>query len=86
MSADVEDTDIDRPRRATRRPTDLAYTLARHGARIGLVFVFYFTITPIGIVRSWLGRSAIERRRRADVCSYRVKRQARSGFHLTKQY
>ena len=86
MDADVECTDIALPPRGGRRLTGVASRLAAHAASISLVVVFYLAVTPIGVVRSWLGRSPIERRRRADIPSYRMKRQARGVSHLTKQY
>src|SRR5262245_24728810 len=54
--------------------------------RIILGFVFYLIVTPIGIIRRWLGKDSMGRKLRPDLDSYRVVRKARPGSHLTKQY
>ena len=54
--------------------------------RIILGVVFYAVVTPIGIVRRWLGRDPMGRRVRTDVDTYRVIRKPRPGSDLTKQY
>jgi len=54
--------------------------------RIILSVVFYVIVTPIGIVRSWLGKDPMGRRLRPDLDSYRVIRTARPASHLKRQY
>jgi len=86
MDADVERTAIASPGGRHRSLAGMVSRLAEHAATIGLFAVFCVAVTPIGIVRSCLGRSAIERRPRVDALSYRTKRRARNASHLTKQY
>jgi hypothetical protein len=86
MDADVERTAIASPDRHHRSLPAVVSRLAEHAATISLFIVFCVAVTPIGIVRSCLGRSAIERGRRVDALSYRTKRRARNASHLTKQY
>lgn len=54
--------------------------------RIILGVVFYMVITPIGTLRSWLGKDPMGRQLRPDLDSYRVMRKPRPVTHLTKQY
>ncbi len=54
--------------------------------RIILGIVFYIIVTPIGLVRSWLGKDPMGRRLRPELDSYRVVRKPRPASHLTKQY
>ena len=54
--------------------------------RIILGVIFYFIVTPIGIVRRWLGKDPMGRQLRPDLASYRINRQPRPASHLTKQY
>ena len=54
--------------------------------RIILGMVFYVIVTPIGIIRRWLGKDPMGRQLRPDLDSYRIERKPRPGSHLTKQY
>jgi Saxitoxin biosynthesis operon protein SxtJ len=64
----------------------LGHVLGWINTRIILGFIFYFVVTPIGIVRRWLGKDPMGRRLRPDLHSYRVPRTPRPPSHLTKQY
>ena len=66
--------------------TAFGHALGWINTRIILGLVFYFVVTPIGIVRRWLGKDPMGRRLRPDVTSYRVVRKPRPASHLTKQY
>ncbi len=54
--------------------------------RILLGLVFYGVVTPLGILRGWLGKDPMGRRLRPDLDSYRVARNPRSASHLQRQY
>ncbi len=54
--------------------------------RIILGVVFYVIVTPIGVVRHWLGKDPIGQHLRPDLDTYRVTRKSRPASHLTKQY
>jgi Saxitoxin biosynthesis operon protein SxtJ len=54
--------------------------------RIILGLVFYIIVTPIGVLRRWLGKDPMGRRLRPDLDSYRITRKPRPASHLTKQY
>ena len=54
--------------------------------RIILGVVFYVVVTPVGVLRRWLGKDPMGRELRPDLDSYRVIRKPRSASHLTKQY
>jgi Saxitoxin biosynthesis operon protein SxtJ len=64
----------------------LGHVLGWINTRIILGFIFYFVVTPIGIVRRWLGKDPMGRRLRPDLDSYRLARTPRPPSHLTKQY
>jgi hypothetical protein len=64
----------------------LGHVLGWINTRIILGFIFYFVVTPIGIIRRWLGKDPMGRRLRPDLDSYRVIRNPRPAWHLTKQY
>jgi O-antigen/teichoic acid export membrane protein len=54
--------------------------------RIILGVVFYVIVTPIGMLRRWLGKDPMGRRLRPDLDTYRVVRKPRAASHLTRQY
>ncbi len=54
--------------------------------RVILGIVFYIVVTPIGIVRRWLGKDPMGRQLRPELESYRLVRKPRPASHLTKQY
>ena len=64
----------------------LGHVLGWINTRIILGFVFYFIVTPIGIVRRLLGKDPMGRRLRPDLESYRVPRNLRPASHLRRQY
>ena len=64
----------------------VGHVLGWINTRIILGVVFYGIVTPIGIVRRWLGKDPMGRRLRPDLDSYRVVRKPRPRSHLTKQY
>ena len=64
----------------------LGHVLGWINTRIILGFIFYFIVTPIGIVRRLLGKDPMGRRLRPDLDSYRVPRNPRPASHLTRQY
>ena len=64
----------------------VGYVLGWINTRMILGFIFYFIVTPIGIVRRWLGKDPMGRRLRPDLDSYRVTRIPRPSSHLTRQY
>ena len=64
----------------------VGHVLGWINTRIILGVVFYVVVTPIGIVRRWLGKDPMGRQLRPDLDSYRVVRKPRPASHLTKQY
>jgi Saxitoxin biosynthesis operon protein SxtJ len=64
----------------------LGHVLGWINTRIILGFIFYFVVTPIGVVRRWMGKDPMGRRLRPDLDSYRVPRTARQPSHLRRQY
>jgi hypothetical protein len=64
----------------------LGHVLGWINTRIILGFIFYFIVTPIGVVRRWLGKDPMGKKLRPDLDSYRVSRTPRPPSHLTKQY
>jgi Saxitoxin biosynthesis operon protein SxtJ len=64
----------------------LGHVLGWINTRIILGAVFYVIVTPIGVLRSWLGKDPMGRKLRPDLDSYRVVRSPRPASHLTKQY
>ena len=64
----------------------VGHVLGWINTRIILGVVFYVIVTPIGVVRRWLGKDPMGRRLRPDLDSYRVVRKPRPASHLKKQY
>ena len=64
----------------------VGHVLGWINTRIILGAVFYIIVTPIGIVRRWLGKDPMGRRLQPDLDTYRVVRQPRPASHLMKQY
>ena len=64
----------------------LGHILGWINTRIILGVVFYLVVTPMGIVRTWLGKDPMGRRLRPELDSYRVIRKPRPADHLKKQY
>ncbi len=66
--------------------TALGHVLGWINTRIILGLVFYVIVTPMGMVRRWLGKDPMGKRLRPDLESYRVLRQPRPPSHLKRQY
>jgi hypothetical protein len=64
----------------------VGHVLGWINTRIILSVVFYVIVTPIGVVRRWLGKDAMGQQLRPDLNSYRVPRKPRTATHLKKQY
>jgi saxitoxin biosynthesis operon SxtJ-like protein len=64
----------------------LGHVLGWINTRIILGAVFYFVVTPTGIIRHWLGKDSMGQQLRPDLDSYRIDRKPRPASHLTKQY
>ena len=64
----------------------VGHVLGWVNTRIILGVVFYAVVTPVGIVRRWLGKDPMGRQLRADLDSYRLVRKPRPASHLRRQY
>jgi hypothetical protein len=64
----------------------IGHVLGWINTRIILSVVFYVIVTPIGVLRWWLGKDPMGRQLRPDLDSYRVIRKPRPASHLRKQY
>jgi hypothetical protein len=64
----------------------LGHALGWINTRIILGFIFYFIVTPIGLVRRWLGKDPMGRQFRPDLDTYRIARPPRPASHLRRQY
>src|SRR5262245_51956151 len=64
----------------------VGHVLGWINTRIILGMVFYLVVTPIGVLRRWLGKDPMGKELRPDLESYRISRKARPASHLTKQY
>jgi Saxitoxin biosynthesis operon protein SxtJ len=64
----------------------LGHVLGWINTRIILGAVFYFVVTPTGIIRNWLGKDSMGRQLRPDLDSYRIVRKPRPASHLRRQY
>ena len=64
----------------------LGHVLGWINTRIILSAVFYLVVTPIGIIRGWLGKDSMGQQFRPDLDSYRIVQKPRPPSHLTKQY
>ena len=65
---------------------ELGLVLGWINTRIILGLVFFAIVTPIGLIRRWLGKDPMGRRSEPDAASYRVIRKSRPASHLTKHY
>jgi hypothetical protein len=54
--------------------------------RVILGFVFYFVVTPIGIIRQLLGKDPMGKKIECELNSYRIIRKPRPASHLSRQY
>jgi hypothetical protein len=64
----------------------LGHVLGWINTRIILGLIFYVVVTPIGIIRSWLGKDPMGRQVRRDLDTYRINRKPRPAEHLKRQY
>jgi hypothetical protein len=64
----------------------LGHVLGWINTRIILGVVFYFIVTPSGIIRRWLGKDPMGQNLRPDLKTYRVPRTTRPASHLKRQY
>jgi len=64
----------------------LGHVLGWVNTRIILGVVFYGIVTPIGVVRRWLGKDSMGQHLRPDLDTYRVPRKSRPASHLKSQY
>jgi O-antigen/teichoic acid export membrane protein len=64
----------------------IGHVLGWINTRIILGMIFYVIVTPIGMIRRWLGKDPMGRQLRPDLDSYRIIRKPRPASHLTKQY
>jgi Saxitoxin biosynthesis operon protein SxtJ len=64
----------------------LGHIMGWINARIILGFVFYFVVTPIGLIRRLLGKDPMGKEIRTDLNSYRIIRKPRPASHLRQQY
>jgi saxitoxin biosynthesis operon SxtJ-like protein len=64
----------------------VGHVLGWINTRIILGMVFYVIVTPVGVLRRWLGKDPMGRQLRPDLDSYRVIRKPRPASHLMKQY
>jgi hypothetical protein len=64
----------------------IGHVLGWVNTRIILGMIFYVIVTPIGMIRRWLGKDPMGRQLRPDLDSYRIIRKPRPASHLTKQY
>ena len=64
----------------------LGETLGRVNTSILLGVVFYLVITPLGVIRTLLGKNTMRRSFEPDRESYRVVKRARPGAHMSRQF
>jgi Saxitoxin biosynthesis operon protein SxtJ len=64
----------------------LGHVLGWVNTRIILGLIFYGVVTPIGLIRRWLGKDAMGKEFRPDLLSYRIPRTPRPPSHLKRQY
>ena len=64
----------------------LGHVMGWINTRIILGVVFYFVVTPIGMIRRLLAKDPMGKQIRADIDSYRIIRKPRPAAHLRQQY
>jgi hypothetical protein len=64
----------------------LAEVLGWLNTRLILGLIFFFVVTPMGIVRRWLGKDAMGKDFMRDAQTYRIPRAPRPASHLKRQY
>ena len=64
----------------------LGHIMGWINTRIILGVVFYFVVTPIGMIRRLLGKDPMGKEIRTDLNSYRIIRKPRAASHLRQQY
>jgi hypothetical protein len=69
-----------------KRWMKLGHIMGWINTRIILGVVFYFVVTPIGMIRRLLGKDPMGKEFKPDFVSYRIPRTARPPSHLKRQY
>jgi hypothetical protein len=64
----------------------LGHVLGWINTRIILGLVFFIVVTPIGMLRRWLGKDPMGLHLKPNLDSYRVSRTQRPAAHLKRQY
>jgi hypothetical protein len=64
----------------------VGHVMGSINTRIILAVIFYFVVTPIGIIRRFFGKDPMGRQIRPNLDSYRITRKSRPASHLTRQY
>ena len=54
--------------------------------RILLFVIFYLVLTPLALVRRWLGKDSMRRSFEPDLETYRVKSTPRAETHMRRQH
>jgi saxitoxin biosynthesis operon SxtJ-like protein len=64
----------------------LAQLLAWINTRLILILAYFIMLTPVGIIRRWLGADALGLRFDRGAGSYRTTRSPRPSSHMTHQF
>lgn len=64
----------------------LGHMMGWINTRIILGAVFYLVVTPIGIIRRWLGKDPMGRQIHGELTTYRIPRKPRPSSHLNRQF
>ena len=64
----------------------LSEVLGWINTRIILGVIFYGLLTPMGIIRRFLGKDPMGRQLKPELDTYRILRKPRPGSHMTRQY
>jgi Saxitoxin biosynthesis operon protein SxtJ len=64
----------------------IGHILGWINTRIILGIVFYLVVTPLGLIRRWLGKDPMGRNLGPDLKTYRIPRTSRPASHLKRQY
>jgi hypothetical protein len=64
----------------------LGHALGWFNTRIILGIFFYLILTPLGVVRRWLGKDSMRMSFDASASTYRLSRKPRPGSHMRQQF
>jgi len=64
----------------------VAHVLAWINTRLILTLAYFVMLTPVGIIRRWLGADALGLRFDRSAGSYRTTRSPRPSSHMTHQF